>query len=813
MRRFLPLVLLTLACTHSALRVEPEEHERFDQPDAAAEFYAMKHAAPPGVDPHERYATARARMESMEHYSTAASRIEGHRRATTESTTVFTPWQFLGPGNIGGRTRALVFDPSNERTLYAGGISGGIWKSINGGESWTPIGDALANLDVSILVVDPSDPRTIYAGTGEGYFREEIRGTRLPLRGDGIFVTHDAGQSWMQLPETAANEDFHWINDLIMSPRDPHRLYAATRTGVWRSGDAGDSWKRVLSTTVKGGCTDLVARPDTADDTAFAACGVFEQATVYRNTKAQNDDSEWTAVLNETGMSRTSLAIAPSNPSIIYALSASNTPGPLNTTQNLQAVYRSDSGGAAGSWVAQVKSDDPDKLNRVLLSNPIAAIEPQCAGSQGLGDWVPMGWHCNVVAVDPTNPNRLWAAGVDVFRSDDGGKTWGVASYWWISNTDAGFVHADQHVIAFHPQYNGASNQTMFVANDGGIYRTDNATAATGRGTDGACRPATKVAWRPLNHNYGVTQFYHGAVFPDGKRFIGGAQDNGTVLGTIADGSDKWSMTWGGDGSFVGVDPVSPNFVYAQSQNGAVVRSDDGGKNFRPVPLVGSGGGNFLFIAPLAIDPSHHERVWVGGAQLWRTDNQAFTWAAVSTPTDGKVSAVAIDPRRSDHVIAGTESGAILRSEIATAATSFTAWQSSRPRDGFVSSIAFDPSNLNIVYATYAGFGGSHVWRSLDGGTTWTPRDDSLPDIPVHSIAIDTTIPGRLFLGTDLGVYVSLDSGASWMVESGLTPVLTEFVTIAQGEYGPAIYAFTHGRGAWRAALTPAFPRRRAAGH
>ena len=805
MRRLLPLLVIALACSHHA----PREVERFDKPDEAAAYEAMRHAAPPGVDPQERYATARAQMTAMEHYSTVRGDVS--RARTTASTTA--SWQFLGPGNIGGRTRALVFDPTDDNVMYAGGISGGVWKSTNGGESWTPIGDALVNLDVSSIVIDHNDRQTLFAGTGEGYFREDVRGTALPLRGDGIFVTHDGGASWTQLASTASNDDFRWVNSIVMSPTDSRRLYAATRSGVWRSRDAGETWTRALATTVKGGCLQLVIRPDLADDTVFASCGVFEQATVYRNSAAQRDNGEWKAVLSEPGMSRTSLAIAPSNPSVIYALAASNLAGPQATTQNMLGVYRSTQNGDAGTWTARVTANDPDKLNRLLLTNAIAALDPECSRTTGVGEWVPMGWHCNVIAVDPTNSDRVWAAGVDVFRSDDGGKTWGVASYWWLDNTKQGWLHADQHVFTFHPKWDGAKNQTMFVANDGGIFRTDNALAAVGHGTAGACDSVALTEWRSLDHDYGVTQFYAGAVWPDGTRFIGGAQDNGTVTGSIAAGTDHWTMWFGGDGGFVVVDPANPNVVYLQAQYANIWRSSDGGHNFHSLAPPGSGGGDtYLFVSPLVIDPNNHTRLWVGGSQMWRLTNGG-SWSAASDLLNGQASAIAIAPGRSDRVVAGTNSGAIIRSDDATATTQSTKWSSTKPRDGFVSSIAFDPTNINIVYATYAGFGGTHVWRSIDGGATWSVLDNDLPDIPVHSIVIDPTFHGRIYLGTDLGVFVSVDNGAHWMVENGLVSVLTEYMVIAQGARGPAIYAFTHGRGVWRAELSAGVPHRRGVAH
>src|SRR5690348_12419761 len=202
--------------------------------------------------------------------------------------------------------------------MYAGAVSGGVWKTVDGGASWTTTTDFLPNIAVSALAFDPSNPDVIYAGTGEGYFREVIRGTNLPIRGNGIFVSRDAGASWQQLPATDG-EDFYWVNKIVVSGHDSDRLYAATRNGVFRSLDGGASWTRVVETSVTGGCLDLALRGDPQHDVVFASCGMLDgQATVYRNTAAESDAS-WTSVLSQPDMGRTSLAIAPSNPSVMYA--------------------------------------------------------------------------------------------------------------------------------------------------------------------------------------------------------------------------------------------------------------------------------------------------------------------------------------------------------------------------------------------------------------------------------------------------------------------------------------------------------------
>ena len=797
----LAATLLVCACSHRYVR----QPERFDQPGEAAAYYAMKREAPPGQSPQALYEAARERIDRMSHDRFLA------RTDSVDDDTIGS-WTFLGPGNIGGRVRSLLIDDRNPPTMYAAGVSGGIWKTSDGGAHWQPVGDALANLDVSSLAFDPQNHDVIYAGTGEGYFREDVRGTQLPLRGNGIFVTRNGGASWSRLPSTA-DEDFYWVNDVVVSTHDSNRIYAATRTGVWRSLDAGASWRRVVTTSVKGGCLDLAFRSDTANDFLFASCGVFQQSGVFRTKRGEANDP-WTVVLNDPGMSRTSLAIAPSNPSIVYALAASNRPGPQNTTQNIQALYRSDRDGDAGSWQVQTRYDNPEKLNTALLSNAISAIEPQCNGADATatGDWVPMGWHCNVVAVDPLNADRVWIGSVDLFRSEDGGRTWGEVSYWWAFAAKS-WVHADQHTIVFDPGYNGTTNQTIFVTNDGGIFRTDNANDQIMNGTAGVCSADdSRVAFRSLNHDLGVTQFYHGAVFPDGRRFFGGAQDNGTITGTNRDGVNGWNSYWGGDGGYVAVDPADTSTLYFESQYGEIIRSTAGSIFDAASSLRGKD--NFLFITPFVLDPANPNRLWTGGRRLWRSDDRAQSWSVASTTLDGQVSAIAAGRQHAGRVIAGTTTGDIVRNDSASAATSTTTWSSAHPRDGFVSSVTFDPADDDIVYATYALFGGgAHVWKSVDGGASWASIDGigaaALPDIPTHSLAIDPTRPSRLYLGTDLGIFVTSDGGASWTAaNTGFASVITEYVTIAPGERGPAVYAFTHGRGVWRAELTGSARRR-----
>ncbi len=826
------LLLVTISRPPFAPPFVPEAESRFDEPGAAARHNLLRRQpADARLDMPRLYDAASERLSAISRFASRINRaipaaqppsrvwMSGSRVVPMLDRSldagVLDAWTPLGPGNIGGRTRVVRFHPTVPTTLFAAGVSGGVWKSDDNGVTWRPTGDGLTNIAVNALLIDPARPDVMYAGTGEGYFREEIRGTGLPLRGAGIYLTTNGGRSWQQLPATNA-PDFHWVNDLEFGVTDTRRLYAATRTGVWRSTDNGTTWARLLEVNVRGGCLDLALRPDRSEDVLFASCGSYEQATVYRFPRAA-DRTDVEVVLREPDMGRTSVAIASSNPDIMYALAASNADGPNGIyRQGLLAVYRSDRGGTAGSWQARVTNTDPTYLNTLLLTNTASAAGRVCNPAAPPVTPTTMGWYNNVLAVDPRDPERVWAAGVDWFRSDDGGRSWGLAS--WGGPSLPSYAHVDQHGIAFHPQYDGVNNQIALIGNDGGIFRTSNARAATSNGERAACTGGVpiQVAWTSLNRGYGVTQFYHGVPFPDGTRYLAGAQDNGTILGSDADGPDAWRPVFGGDGGFSAIHPQQTSTWLLEFQWASLGRTTNGGASFSTArtgldPIAASTlgpEGNYLFIAPFT-----HDRVsnviWLGGEFLYQGPNFGQTWNKVigsQMPEGGRVSAIAVAPNNNAIVIAGTDRGHLVRTTNATGTPTAITFTATRPREGWVTSIAID-AITGAVYATYGNFGGAHVFRSIDGGQTWQSIDGSgstgMPDIPVHSIVVDPDDAQRLYLGTDLGVMVSIDGGRTWMTEeTGFGPAVTMWLSLIRTPSGQKqLFAFTHGRGAWRVAL------------
>jgi photosystem II stability/assembly factor-like uncharacterized protein len=772
----------------------------YDKPREAAEFFEAQRRPIDGSD------------VDMAAYFTALEDVRARQRAQARERSATGPggvvaWSPLGPGNLGGRTRTLVFDPTDPDTMYTAGVSGGVWKSTDAGASWDALDDTMANLAVTTIVIDPTDPDTLYAGTGEGFFP----GSGPAGRGFGIFKTTDAGATWTQLPNTASGL-FYYVNRLAISPNDPRRIYAATRTGVWLSPDAGDSWDLVLANpgavSAPGvqqtngcivGCTDLVVRSDRNPDVIFAAFGSWQSDGLYRS---DNGGETWIQYTVPSQQGRMELALAPSDNDILYLCMADNGSG--SQIGRLVQLFRSDDGGS--TFTPQVDLAN-DALGPELLSNMFVAF--------GCVEYTPysQGWYDLALAVDPVDPDVVWVGGIDLCRSDDGGVTWGRPSYYRVPAGHPAYVHADLHGVFYHPDYDGAGNTTVYATSDGGLYRTDNALDAT---TTVLCPdietgPNPDVTWVSLNNGYEVTQFYHGDTSPLVDLFIGGAQDNGTNAGRTADPADDWDHIFGGDGGYVAIDPTDPDVIYVEIQNFPEIRkSTDGGATFVDA-VAGITDTDGLFITPFAMDPSDPETLWTGGSRPWRTTNGAALWELARPfpfPDGGKISAIAVAPSDSNVVYLGLSNGRVFRST--NALDPNPSWTESSNLNGlingaYVSSVAVHPTDPGTAYLTYSNYGIPHVFRTTDGGLSWSPLDgaapDTIPDVPAHWIAVRPSNPDQLYVATELGVLASDDAGATWKPTGlGIPNTIVESLDFQTDD---ALVAFTHGRGAFRAALAP----------
>lgn len=328
-------------------------------------------------------------------------------------------WQSIGPGNIGGRIRSFAFDPDDSNRIYAGAVAGGVWLTENGGESWAPTDDFMANLSVSTVIFDPTDSDVIYAGTGEGTFNIDN------VRGLGVFKSTNKGASWQSLATTADNFDFYWVNRLTIAS-DASRLFAATHTGIWYSDNGGTLWTSASS----GRTYDVDVNPN--NDSLLVA---GKRGSAYYST-----DSGLTWIqasgLSISNSARVEISYARSNPDIVF----------VSVDNNSGEIWKSTDGGQNYSLVN--------------------------TGDSFLGS---QGWYDNALWIDPLDPDHLIVGGIDLWRSTDGGITLAKISTWWQAPNSA---HADHHFIMEHPDYDGVDNKHVYFANDGGMYETPDISVA-----------------------------------------------------------------------------------------------------------------------------------------------------------------------------------------------------------------------------------------------------------------------------------------------------------------------------------------------
>jgi uncharacterized protein (TIGR03437 family) len=733
--------------------------------------------------PIERYLDARQHMKSMPQFSTAENRnFIAEQSAAPEA---LGTWTSLGPGNLGGRVRAMIFHPTNPNVMYAATVMGGVWRTTNAGANWEPLTDLMPNLAFTCLTFDPQNPNTLYAATGES---SSLIGR---MKGGGIFKSTDGGNVWSHL-STTNTEDFAYINKLVVSPNNSQRLYAATENGLFRSTDGGANWSRLL-TNPNGfpeACWDVVMRKDKTTDYVFAAHRSNNNVVVSRNVDA-GGVGVWESVFsNDFSTKDMVLALAPSNQGVIYVLLRDG-----NGFERLKGIHRSTINGDSGTWTSQLNTTGGAKsLNTSLLNDPMRYLATECG--MGVNPLAIYGFYARTLAVDPVDPNRLWAGSVSLFRSDDGGANWGLASYANAASNAPQYLPAGQNVIAFAPAYNGTTNQTMFVGNDGGVYRTTNSGAKVASGFAAACNPNnTSVSWISLNTNFSATLFYHGQPFPDGSSYLGATQNNGIVKGSDADGNNGWRTILAGIGSSVAIDYNQPHTIYATTTDqGTIWKSTDDGATFsRAMAGVQEAGASYPVFRDLLIDPSDSQRVWAGG---WLTENAAGRWR---TFAGGDRGGRAISPFDSNFILLGGDHIRRTRNGLSETVT----WEQSASRSGSLSWLAFDPKNNQVAYATYSSLGGKHVYRTSDGGMSWLTIDGNgttaLPDVPVHCLVVDPNDTARLYVGTDLGVFVSTDGGANWAVEkTGFGGFVTKSLAVNTVKGVTHLYAFTFGRGVWR---------------
>ncbi|MBT8327506.1 MAG: hypothetical protein KJP21_07265, partial [Bacteroidia bacterium] len=660
-------------------------------------------------------------------------------------------WSERGPNNVGGRTRAIMFDPNDatKSRVFSAGVAGGLWVCENiyaTTPSWTAIDDFFDNLAITTLAFDPVDSDTMYFGTGEGYSNLDA------VRGDGIWRSLDGGDTWTQLSSTTGSS-FNYVQKVAVDGSG--NVYAATRSGVYKSINQGTSWSTILSTSipaigVKASTNNAADIEIAANGDIYVAMGIFSTDGVYKST---NGGTSWTKVYTASGEQRIEIACAPSNSSYVYMITQSS------STRAAASVQRTTNSGS--SWSS--------------LSNPNDGV----GGSNFCRN---QAWYDISLEVDPTDADNAYIGGVDLFKTTNGGSSWTQVSHWYGGG---GFpeVHADQHIALFA----SGSSDTMVFGNDGGIYVTTNASSST-------------PSFSHQVASYNVTQFYSGAIHPTAYQhyFIAGSQDNGSQRFNSF-GVNSTDEVTGGDGAFVHIDQADPTYQYTSYVYNQYRRSANNWSSYTSVNISSSAG---KFINPTDYDNNAQIMYCSWNADTfmrWTNPRSGSSYSLVEFgSSSGEVSTVACDPNTANRIYLGTDDGEIWKIDNAhSTVTATDVTPSGMGAYHYVSCIAIQNGDANHLLATVSNYGVTSVYESTDAGSSWTSVEGNLPDMPVRW-AIFSPIGGdSALLATELGVWSTdnLNGGSTnWAAtNTGLANVRTDMLQVRMSD--STVIAATHGRG------------------
>jgi len=637
-------------------------------------------------------------------------------------------WTEHGPGNVGGRTRAVVVHPSNSDIWWAGAVGGGIWKTSDGGTTWVCKTDDMPVISVTSIEICKNSPAILYAGTGEGFYNYDA------IIGDGMFKSTDGGETWQQLASTVGNNSFRYVNRIIVDPSNADIVLAATNSGVYRSTNGGSNWTEVFNNGNR--VQQIIANPLRFNSQFITV----NPSGIY---KSGNGGSAWTYVSEEiTSHNRIEMAISPTDTAILYA-------APVNSSYGLLGFYRSIDGGKG--WRNYGNSTN-------------------WLGGQG--------WYDNCLVVSPLNSSLVFVGGIDIYRATFSGLNMTVDKLThWYSGAGYPYVHADQHALV--TIITGANNFSIVAGNDGGIhYSADQG-----------------INWQEFNSGYNVTQYYDADRHPSISAFIGGTQDNGTHRSTDnPDAASSWYSVIGGDGFDCAWNKSTPETVYGTLYSTRIYKSTDGGYNFSSVNN-GMPESN-IFHTPLEMDPSNSDKLFTAGNSntLYWTDDGAASWNSVTASLNNSTRIkIAVSKANSNIVWAGSTT--IYTNVSTNGGLSFQ--QVTQPAGSPHSNLTglyTHPSEGSTAFMTIGSSGSPKIYRTEDLGQTWENLNGNLPDVPVHTVLVMPFDPNEIWIGTDIGLFVSADDGQSWQYDnSGIPAVSIRRLKIVD-QY---IVATTHGRGIW----------------
>ena len=682
----------------------------------------------------------------------------------------------LGPGTMSGRITSIEGVAQDGKTIYVGTAGGGIWKTTNAGASFKPIFDKYCQ-SIGAIAIDPKNPKTVYAATGESNMRNSVS------IGDGMYKSTDAGDNWVKIglekTEHIAKIAIHPFNTNTLYVAVPGPLWSSSKErGLYKSTDGGKTFEKILYINEDAGCADVILDPQ-HPDTLYASTWEFRRKPYAFNSggngsgfwKSTDGGKTWKEIKNglpPKPFGRIAFTLAPSAPQNLVAIVEAAETG----------LYISSDGGE--SWKKQSAT-----MN--VISRP---------------------FYFSCIKIDPNDPKRVYRPGFTFSYSVDGGYSFTDAS------NDGGWLHSDLHALWINP----TNTNNLYVGTDGGVYIS-----------------LDKGATWNFVQSLPVGQFYHAAV-DDRKPYniYGGLQDNGSwqgpsaAAGGISNG--MWKAINGGDGFWVQPDPNDIYTAYAESQGGNISRINlvsNKSVNIKPQQAPGEEKPRFNWNTPIAIGITNKKNLYIGSQYLYKSTDQGRNWTRISpdlTTNDKKkqeqeesgglsadntsaenhctIFTIAESPLDEKFVWAGTDDGNIQYTlDAGKTWTNVAANYVSAgiPAGTWVSSIEPSRFDKKLVYATFDnhmyGDHKTYIARSADMGKTWTMLNSSEFTGFAHKIREDLSNKDLLFLGTEMGLFATLDGGQNWFRMKNKIP---EYVLARDIQIHPRTHDLiiaTHGRG------------------
>jgi photosystem II stability/assembly factor-like uncharacterized protein len=683
----------------------------------------------------------------------------------------------IGPAWASGRIADFAVNPSNPAQYVVGVASGNVWKTDNNGITWNPIFEKYGAYSIGDVELDPNNPNVIWVGTGENNHQRALG------YGDGIYKSLDGGESFTNM----GLKDSRQIGGIVIDPRNTNVVFVACEGSAWGPGgdrglyktsDGGKTWKRMLEISENTGVNNVVMDPSDPDvlyatseqrrRTHFGKIGGGPESAVYKST---DNGESWRKVMSGlpgVHLGGMGIAVSPVNPNLVYLI--------VEAQDNKGGFYRSSNKGE--SW-------------------------------QRMGDYTSSGQYYNEIYCDPVDPNKVYSMDTYTKVTVDGGKTW--------QNLGNNNRHVDDHAIWVNP----ANNQHLLIGGDGGIYESYDSGAH----------------W-DFKENLPITQFYRVAVDNDYPFYnvYGGTQDNNSMGGPsqnitrLGVSNDEWIETLGGDGFWQAIDPNDPNIVYSEYQYGNMVRYDkkSGERVFiKPAERKGELAYKWNWDSPLMLSPHSPTRLYCAANKVFRSDDRGQSWTVISDdltaqlnrdsiPMMGKYwsadavvkhvstsqwgTIVALDESKVKEglLVAGTDDGVVAVTEDNgqnwNRVTSFPGV----PEYTYCSDVQADRFDANVIYATFYNLKRDdfkpYLLKSADKGHSWTSISGDLPNQSIYSVQQDYINPNLLFVGTELGIYCTLDGGTKWFqLKSGIPTIAVRDVAIQERESDLVIATFGRG--------------------